>query len=310
MCNIEKDIRRITIDESVQKGRIDKALSLIFEDKSRSFMEKLIKKGLVSVNGIIISDKNFKVKAGDILEVEIPEPARLNVEAENLDLDVVYEDDHILIVNKPQGMVVHPSNGHSSGTLVNGVMYHCKDRLSSINGVIRPGIVHRIDKDTSGLLMIAKDDEMHVNLAKQLEEHSVNRRYKALVYNNFNEDTGVVDKPIGRHPKDRKKRAVNGENPKRAVTHYNVIERFGNYTLIENILETGRTHQIRVHMANVGHPLVGDSVYGPSNNPFGVKGQLLHAEVIGFKHLDGSYMEFKRDIPVAFQKVLNRLRNK
>ncbi len=305
---VNQEYLKIEIEEKNQEGRLDKALSLIIEDKSRSFFEKIIKTGNVKINGILQINKKFQVKVGDIIEIEFPELENLEVVPEDLNLEIMYEDEHLLIINKPSGMVVHPSNGHHSGTLVNGIMYHCKGRLSSINGVIRPGIVHRIDKDTSGLLMVAKTDIMHQNLAKQLEEHSVNRKYIALVYHNFKEDEGTIDKPLGRHPKNRKKRAVNGERPKRAVTHYKVLERFGRFTLIENKLETGRTHQIRVHMAYINHPLLGDDTYGVEKNPFGVKGQLLHAKTIGFKHLDGHYLEFNTDVPARFEKVLEKLR--
>lgn len=262
------------------------------------------------MNGQICSSKNHKVKEGDEISVEIPEPEVLDVEPEDIPLDIVYEDDSVLVVNKPRGMVVHPAVGNMTGTLVNAVLYHCGDSLSSINGVIRPGIVHRIDKDTSGLIMIAKDDNAHMKLSEQLAEHSTTRRYLAIVRDNIKEDEGTVDAGIGRDPKNRLRRAVHGIGEKRAVTHYRVLERFGKYTYIECRLETGRTHQIRVHMAYIKHPLLGDTLYGSKDQPFGLDGQMLHAAVLGFVHpVTGEYLEFRADPPEDFQRVLEKLRN-
>ena len=296
--------------EEEQKGtRIDLVLSLSLQDTSRSFIQKLLEKGDVQINGKPCTSKKYKAAAGDLVEVSIPEPAELAIEAENIPIDIVYEDEDVLVVNKPRGMVVHPAPGNETGTLVNAVMYHCGDRLSSINGVIRPGIVHRIDKDTSGLLMIAKNDRAHESLSRQLEEHTITRRYQALVYHNIREDEGTVDAPLGRDPKNRLKRAVTDCHSKRAVTHYKVLERFGRYTLIEAKLETGRTHQIRVHMAYIKHPLVGDLLYGPKKQTIPAQGQLLHAKTLGFVHpKTGVYMEFDSPLPDYFVKVLSQLR--
>lgn len=297
------------IDEENQSTRIDSVLSLLLAETSRSYIQKLIEDGNLKVNDKPCLSKKLKVNSGDKVEIIIPEPETLVAEPENIPLHIVYEDDDVLVVNKPRGMVVHPAVGNYTGTLVNAVMYHCKDRLSSINGVIRPGIVHRIDKDTSGLLMIAKNNRAHESLSKQLTEHTITRKYTALVYNNFNEDEGKVDAPLGRDPKNRLRRTVNGENPKRAVTHWRVTERFGKYTLIEARLETGRTHQIRVHMAYIKHPLVGDMLYGPKKQDLFKEGQLLHAGVLGFIHpTKGEYMEFYAPLPADFEKVLEKLR--
>lgn len=297
------------IDKETQSTRIDSVLSLLLSETSRSFIQKLIEGGNLTVNGQLCTSKKYKVSEGDTVDIIVPEPEELVIEAENIPLDIVYEDDDVLVVNKPRGMVVHPAAGNYNGTLVNAVMYHCRDRLSSINGVIRPGIVHRIDKDTSGLLMIAKNNRAHESLSRQLAEHAITRKYTALVYNNFSEDEGTVDAPLGRDPKNRLRRAVVRENSKRAVTHWRVLERFGKYTLIEAQLETGRTHQIRVHMAYINHPLVGDMLYGPKKQPLFQEGQLLHAGVLGFVHPStGEYMEFCRPLPDEFQQVLEKLR--
>lgn len=308
--NSENNRFTFYIDEENQSTRIDSVLSLLLPETSRSFIQKLIEEGGVVLNSEPMTSKKYKVKAGDCVELTIPEPQQLVIEPENIPLDIVYEDDDVLVVNKPKGMVVHPAVGNYSGTLVNAIMFHCAGRLSSINGVVRPGIVHRIDKDTSGLLMIAKNNKAHESLSAQLAEHSITRRYKALVYNNFSEDEGTVDASIGRDPKNRLRQAVTQQNSKRAVTHWKVVERFGKYTLIEARLETGRTHQIRVHMAYIKHPLVGDPLYGPSKQAIAADGQLLHAEVLGFMHpTTGKYMEFTRPLPKDFQKILERLRN-
>lgn len=299
----------IEIEAEQQGVRIDLVLSTALEETSRSFIQKLFEKEKISVNGKLCDSKKYKVKTGDLIEIVIPEPELLSVEAEDIPLDIVYEDEDVLVVNKPKGMVVHPAVGNYNGTLVNAIMYHCGDRLSSINGVIRPGIVHRIDKDTSGLLMIAKNDAAHESLSKQLADHSITRKYRALVYHNFKEDEGTVNAPIGRDPKNRLRQAVTELNSKHAVTHYKVLERFGAYTLIEAELETGRTHQIRVHMAHLKHPLVGDPVYGPKKHTIKTEGQMLHAKVLGFVHpRTGEYLEFDSDLPEYFDEILNRLR--
>ncbi|MGN1413238.1 MAG: RluA family pseudouridine synthase [Anaerovoracaceae bacterium] len=297
------------IEEESNGTRIDRVLSLLLAESSRSYIQKLIEKGNVTVDGQVCTSKKYKVSSGQQVDLLMPPPENLSVEPENIPLDIVYEDEDVLVVNKPRGMVVHPAAGNYTGTLVNAVLYHCGDRLSSINGIIRPGIVHRIDKDTSGLLMIAKNNMAHESLSAQLAEHSITRRYTALVYHNLTEDAGMVDAPIGRDPKNRLRMAVTSQNSKRAVTHWKVLERFGRYTLIEARLETGRTHQIRVHMAYIHHPLVGDMVYGPKKQPLTEDGQLLHARVLGFVHpRTGEYMEFERPLPPEFEAVLQKLR--
>lgn len=304
----------INITEETQGTRLDLVLSAGLEDYSRSFIQKLFEKGGVSVNGKPCTSKKYKCAAGDLVEIVIPEPERLEAAAEDIPIDVVYEDAHLLVVDKPAGMVVHPAPGNYSGTLVNALMYHCGDQLSSINGVIRPGIVHRIDKDTSGLLVVAKTDRAHAGLAAQLEEHSINRIYKAIVLDNIKEDEGTVDAAIGRDPKNRLRNAVlkegmpGYESARRAVTHYKVLQRFGRYTLIEAKLETGRTHQIRVHMAHIRHPLLGDELYGPAKNKAGARRQMLHAQVLGFVHpVTETYMEFESPLPEDFTKVLHKI---
>ncbi len=291
-----------------QQIRLDKYLTEQFPEQTRSYLQKLIKDGEVLVNGKTVK-AGFQLSKGDEVSVNIPEPKELDVEPQKMDLDIVYEDDDVILINKPKGMVVHPAPGHTTDTLVNGLLYHCKDNLSGINGVARPGIVHRIDRDTTGILIVCKNDISHNSIAAQLKEHSINRRYRALVHGNLKEDTGTVEGPIGRHPVDRKKMAINERNGKPAVTHYTVLERFGNYTLIECKLETGRTHQIRVHMTSIGHPLVGDEVYGPAKCPFKLQGQCLHAMVLGFVHpRTGEYMEFSADLPEYFEELLKKLR--
>ena len=292
--------------------RIDKFLSCRLEEVSRSYIQKLIKEGHVSVNGKPVK-ANYKLGAGDEISVEIPEAKEPDILPEDIPLDILYEDQDILVVNKPKGMVVHPAAGHYSGTLVNALMYHCKDSLSGINGVMRPGIVHRIDMDTTGSLLVCKNDEAHRILAEQLKEHTIRREYHAIVYGNIKEDTGTVDAPSGRHPTDRKKMSINHKNGKQAVTHYEVLERFGNFTYIRCRLETGRTHQIRVHMASLHHPLLGDEVYGPSSRPPfpGLKGQVLHAKILGIYHpATGEYMEFDAPLPQYFVDLLQKLRRK
>ncbi len=283
----------------------------LIEELSRSHVQNLFDIGGVSVNDIQCTVKKYKAKVGDVVKVSVPEPQKLEVEPQNIPLDIAYEDEEILIVNKPVGMVVHPAVGNHDGTLVNAIMYHCGDRLSSINGVVRPGIVHRIDKDTSGLLMVAKTDLAHISLSRQLYKHTIVRKYYALVQDNFRQDDGTVNIPIGRDSKNRLKKAVNGLNPKEAVTHYKVLERFGEYTFIECRLETGRTHQIRVHMAYIKHPLVGDPLYGSKKQNFNTGGQLLHAGVLGFRHpVTGEYMEFKAELPETFERILEELRER
>ncbi len=297
-----------TADETFDGVRIDKALSLVAEDFTRSHIQSILNEKAVFVNGKAVS-KSYKLTVGDNVVFTPPELKALNVEAEDIPLDIVYEDDDLLIVNKPRGMVVHPAPGNYTGTLVNALMFHCGDRLSGINGVIRPGIVHRIDKDTSGLLIVAKNDFAHEKLAAQIKEHSFTRRYMAVVHGNLKNDTGTIDAPIGRNPNDRKKMCVTNKNSRNALSHYEVIERFGNFTLVRVTLETGRTHQIRVHMAYIGHPVAGDPVYGPRNGVSSLNGQCLHAEFIGFNHpRDGRYIEFLSDLPDYFKAFLKTLK--
>ncbi len=290
--------------------RIDVFVSDNFESLSRSAVQKLIGDGGITVNGKEIK-ANYKLRNNDEIYIEIPAPVEVDIAPEDIPLDILYEDNDVIVVNKPKDMVVHPAAGHFSGTLVNALMFHCKDNLSGINGELRPGIVHRIDKDTSGILMIAKNDNAHRSLAHQLAEHSITRIYYAVVFGNIKEDEGTVDKEIGRNPKDRKKMAIVTSGGRRAVTHYKVLERFGKYTFIQAQLETGRTHQIRVHMASISHPLLGDLVYGPDKQPFSIKdGQVLHAGVLGFIHpVSGEYMEFRSPLPEGFEKILTKLRN-
>lgn len=304
----ETNLYEFIIEKEMIGTRLDMVLSLALEEASRSSLQKLIEGGQVSVNEEICKVKKYKVKQGDSIKVTLPEPEMLDVVPENIPIEIVYEDEDVLVVNKPKGMVVHPAVGNYTGTLVNAVLYHC-DNLSSINGVIRPGIVHRIDKDTSGLLMIAKNDMAHKSLAVQLAEHTITRAYHAIVYSNFTHEEGTINQPIGRDPKNRLRQAVTSLNSKEAVTHYKVLERFGNFTYIEARLETGRTHQIRVHMAYINHPLLGDLVYGPKKIVMGIETQMLHAKVLGFKHpRTGEYMEFHSELPEEFSTVLKKLR--
>ena len=297
--------------EAEQEGeRLDKFLSIIYPEFSRAFFQKLIKSKQVSVNETP-QKASYCVKIDDIVTVEIPDAVETTIEPENIPLDILYEDDDVIIVNKPKGMVVHPSAGHYSGTLVNAIMYHCKDTLSGINGEIRPGIVHRIDMDTTGSLIVCKNDEAHVNIAQQIKEHSVNRIYVGIVCGNVKEDSGTVEGAIGRHPIERKKMAINEKNGKPAITHYKVLERFKNYTYMQFKLETGRTHQIRVHMASIGHPLLGDTLYSSGRSPFKhLQGQCLHAKTIGFIHpKTGEYMEYSAPLPEYFEKLLCLLKS-
>ncbi|GFI61488.1 ribosomal large subunit pseudouridine synthase D [Clostridiales bacterium] len=285
--------------------RIDVFASENYEELSRSGLKKLIENGKIFVNDKAVK-ANYKLRNGDLATLIIPENQPLEIIPQNIPLDILYEDDDVIVINKPQKMVVHPAPGHYTDTLVNALMYHCGDSLSGINGVLRPGIVHRIDMDTSGVLMAAKNNNSHRNLAVQLAEHSITRRYNAIVYNNVKENEGTVDKPLSRNPQDRKKMAVVSGGV-RAVTHYRVLERLGKFTYIEAQLETGRTHQIRVHMTYIGHPLLGDKVYGPKKQPFSLDGQVLHARVLGFVHPStGEYMEFEAPLPEYFNKLLER----
>ena len=275
---------------------------------TRSRAAKLIEDGCVLVNSKVAA-KNLKLKTGDKVVLNLPDPVSYNVTAEEIPLDIVYEDDDLLVVNKPKGMVVHPANGNLEGTLVNALMHHCGDTLSGINGVMRPGIVHRIDKNTSGLLMVAKNDLAHNGLAEQIKVHSFTREYEAVVYGNLKSDSGTIDAPIGRHPVKRKQMAVTDKGSKPAVTHYTVIERFGDFTHVRLKLETGRTHQIRVHMAYIGHPVAGDDVYGPKKVITSLCGQCLHAKKVGFIHpITNKYLEFETDLPDYFKKFLKGIR--
>lgn len=295
------------INSEEEGQRIDKYLSTMIEGKSRSFVQGLIDEKKVKANNKVIKS-NYKLKKGDFIEVEVPEPVELNVSAEEMNLDIVYEDEDVLVVNKEKGIVVHPAPGNYTGTLVNGILHHCSD-LSGINGVIRPGIVHRIDKDTSGILVIAKNDEAHNDLAAQFKEHSIKREYYALVEGKFSKVEGTVDKPISRDKKERIKMAINSDG-KRAVTHYEVLEQYDKgVSLVKCTLETGRTHQIRVHMASIGHPLVGDLIYGYKRQKFNIEGQALHAKTLGFIHpRTKEYMEFTSELPNYFKELLEKLR--
>lgn len=288
--------------------RIDRFLGSRLEQVSRSYLQKLVKDGAVLVNGKPVKS-SYKVENGDRIRLEIPDAVEPEIEAEPMELDILYEDSDIILINKPKGMVVHPAAGHYSGTLVNGLMAHCKNELSGINGVMRPGIVHRIDMDTTGVLIVCKNDKAHNAIAEQLKVHSITRKYYAIVHGVLKADTGTVNAPIGRHPVERKKMSINEKNGKEAVTHYRVLRRFRRFTFVECQLETGRTHQIRVHMASIGHPLLGDQVYGPAKVPFsGLQGQTLHAGVLGIIHPStGEYMEFTAPLPAYFEAVLKKL---
>lgn len=299
------DERIFTADENNNGERADKVISEMFPDISRSMAASLIESGKVLVNGKTVS-KSLKLKSGDEVTVYVPEPKVLEVKPQNIPIEIVYEDDDLLVVNKPKGMVVHPAAGNYEGTLVNALMYHCKDRLSSINGVIRPGIVHRIDKNTSGLLIVAKNDFSHIKLAEQIKVHSFTREYEAIVCGRLKEKTGTINAPIGRSSADRKKMCVTEKNSREAITHYTVLDESGNYTYVRLKLETGRTHQIRVHMKYIGHPVLGDDVYGKAYK--GVDGQALHAKKIGFIHpRSGEYLEFDSDLPEYFKGLLDEL---
>ena len=300
------------IPQEVDDNRLDAILSELFPGHSRSYWQNRIEEGSVYCDNSCVTKAGKKGKARQVLQVRIPASRQAQILPENIPLEILYEDKDLIVVNKPKGMVVHPAPGHESGTLVNALMYHCKDSLSGINGILRPGIVHRIDRNTTGSLVAAKNDTAHESLAAQLKEHSITRLYRAIVHGNLPQDEITVDAPIGRHPKDRKKMAVlrDGQGTSRhAVTHVKVLERFGAYTYVECSLETGRTHQIRVHMAYIGHPVLGDDVYGPKKCPFPLKGQTLHAMVLGFLHpSSGEYLECTAPLPEYFESLLSRLR--
>lgn len=300
--------RQFTVTAKEAGIRIDRYLSEQCQEVSRSYLQKLLKSQAVLVHGQP-AKSNYKVNAKDYIELEIPEAVEPEITAENMDLDILYEDKDIILINKPKGMVVHPAAGHYSGTLVNGLMAHCREDLSGINGVLRPGIVHRIDMDTTGVLIACKNDYAHNSIADQLKVHSITRKYYAIVHGVIKEEKGTIDAPIGRHPIDRKKMSINEKNGREAVTHYRVLERFKQFTYVECQLETGRTHQIRVHMASIGHPLLGDQVYGPAKCPYKLQGQTLHAGVLGIVHpRTGEYMEFSAPLPEYFEELLRKLR--
>lgn len=294
-------------DENIG-NRIDKYLSVALNSCSRSYIQKLMDSKSITVNTAPIKS-NYKLRAGDSIHICIPAPEELEIKAMDIPLDIVYEDNDIIVVNKPKGMVVHPAPGHFNDTLVNALMYHCRASLSQINGVMRPGIVHRIDMDTTGLIVACKNDTAHHVMAEKFKVHDITRVYTAIVYNYFSEPCGTIDKPIARHKIDRKKMAIDTVRGRNAVTHYTVVNQLkNNFSLIECRLETGRTHQIRVHMASINHPLLGDDVYGPKSKPFKTDGQMLHAGILGFHHpISGEYMEFKAALPEQFQKILNQL---
>lgn len=298
----------LTVSEEASGQRIDSFAAAGYSELTRSGVQKLIASGNVFVNGLV-PPKNYKLRAGDSIVITMPDPVPYEAEPENIPLDIAYEDNDLLVVNKPKNMVVHPAAGNYSGTLVNALLYHCGESLSGINGVIRPGIVHRIDKDTSGLLIVAKNDAAHKGLAEQIKEHSFTRKYQAVVYGNLKEDNGTINAPIGRHPVDRKKMAVTAKNSREAVTHYRVLGRYSGFTHVELTLETGRTHQIRVHMAHIGHPVAGDPVYGPKKVIISLGGQCLHAYYISFVHpITGKTITLSSELPEYFTKFLDQLK--
>lgn len=297
-----------TITEDMDEERIDKILSGLVDSFSRSYIQKLLADGHVSVNGKTVMKASFKVKAEDVVQLLVPPAQQLNIGPEDIPLEILYEDEDLIVVNKPKGMVVHPAAGHYTGTLVNALLCHCKGQLSGINGILRPGIVHRIDKDTTGSVIVCKNDKAHSGIAAQLKEHSITRRYHAIVHGVLKEDTGTIHKLLGRDPKDRKKMAVVTSGGKDAITHYRVLQRFERFTYIECELETGRTHQIRVHMASIGHPILGDEVYGPAKCPYKLQGQTLHAKILGFTHpVTGEYIETDAPLPEYFVHLLEIL---
>ena len=298
-----------TIEPEDSESRIDKWISSAVPDFSRSYIQKCISEGCITVNGRVADKPSIRLDIGDDIVFEVPDASVPDIEPEDLPLNILYEDTDVLVVNKPKGMVVHPAPGHYNGTLVNAVMFHCKDQLSGINGVMRPGIVHRIDKDTTGSVIICKNDDAHKSIAAQLEAHTIKRIYHAIVWNNILEDDGIITGNIGRNDSDRKKMAVvDPSRGKTAVTHFHVIKRFGRFTYVECRLETGRTHQIRVHMSHIGHPLLGDSVYGGSSANFDLEGQCLHAKTLGFVHpRTGEYIETDAPLPKYFSHLLEIL---
>lgn len=298
---------RFQITEELEDERIDKCISMLIDSLSRSFIQKLIKDGQVQVNGSVVKG-SYRVKSDDDVRFCLPQSVEPDIAPEDIPLDILYEDSDVVVVNKPKGMVVHPAAGHYSGTMVNALMYHCGNDLSGINGVMRPGIVHRIDMDTTGSVIVCKNDKAHNCIAEQLKEHSIQRRYHAICHGVLKEDEGTINKPIGRHPVERKKMAVNEKNGKHAITHFKVLKRFREYTYIECRLETGRTHQIRVHMASIGHPLLGDEVYSNRKSPFHLTGQTLHAKILGFIHPStGKYVEVDSPLPEYFEHLLEIL---
>ena len=297
------------ISEELEGERIDKALSILMDSLSRNFISKLIKDGKVMIQQKAVK-ASYTVKTDDEVIFSLPPSVQPDIVAEDIPLDILYEDKDVIVINKPKGMVVHPAAGHYSGTLVNALMHHCGEDLSGINGVMRPGIVHRIDMDTTGSIIVCKNDIAHNHIAAQLKEHSITRKYHAICHGVLKEDSGTINKPIGRHPNDRKKMAVNEKNGKEAITHYKVLERFKDYTYIECQLETGRTHQIRVHMSSIGHPLLGDDIYAPGRkHHFHLNGQTLHAKILGFQHPStNEYIETDAPLPEYFINLLNKLR--
>ncbi len=296
------------ITEEWDDERIDKCLNGLIDSLSRSYIQKLLSEGGISVNGQTVSKASYRVKAEDKVQLILPPAVMPDIVPENIPLTVLYEDEDVIVIDKPKGMVVHPAPGHYNGTLVNALLYHCREGLSGINGVLRPGIVHRIDRNTTGSVIVCKNDEAHTSIAAQLKEHSVVRKYHAIVHSNIKEESGTIHTQIGRHPNDRKKMAVLTQGGKEAITHYKVLQRFGKYTYIECQLETGRTHQIRVHMAHLGHPLLGDDVYGPKTCPFKLEGQTLHAKILGFIHpRTGEYIETDSPLPEYFETLLKKL---
>lgn len=303
------NIEMYEVTDTFDEERLDKFLAAIYPAQSRSFFQKLIKDGCVQLNDIVCSKANCRVKTDDIVRLEIPPAVPAAILPEDIPLDILYEDEELMVVNKPKDMVVHPCPGHYTHTLVNAVMYHCKDNLSGINGEIRPGIVHRIDKDTTGSLIVCKNDHSHNMIAEQIKVHSVKRLYRGIVKGIVRQEEGTIEGAIGRHPTQRKKMAVNERNGKPAITHYRVLEYLQDATYMEFQLETGRTHQIRVHMSTIGHPLLGDTIYGSEKNPYHLTGQTLHAYAIGFVHpATGEYMEVTAPIPAYFEALLIKLR--